>query len=218
MLPSGHPLILAEDFNGADGGAVVWDAAWPLAEWLYQSSTLDSITSAIELGSGNGLVAVAVRLAGVPRVVATDHCQALCDLCVRNGELNGAPLIAIRHEWGDDNSVDAMIAACGGSEPSEYDQPDEGCPEVGRSGWPRRRLILMSDVYYHNDHSPKGGGLERSVRALIRRGGCAMVVASWKTRTFKEEGFLGKLRDLGLLLPTVHLPNGVCVGALQLHG
>ena len=74
----------------------------------------------------------------------------------------------------------------------------------------------MSDVYYHNDHSP-GHGLERSVRALIRRGGCALVVASWKTRTFREEGFLARLQDLGKLLPTVRFANGVCVGVLQLE-
>ena len=54
------------------------------------------------------------------------------------------------------------------------------------------------------------------MRALIAAGGCRMVVASWKTRTFREEGFLRRLQDLGKVLPTVRFANGVCVGALQL--
>ena len=57
--------------------------------------------------------------------------------------------------------------------------------------------------------------LERSVRALIARGGCRMVAASWKERTLREESFLGRMRDLGRVLPTVRFAKGVCVGALQ---
>ena len=75
----------------------------------------------------------------------------------------------------------------------------------------------MSDLYYHNEHCG-GNTLERSVRALVKRGGCALVAASWKTRTFKEESFLERLRDLGKLLPTVRYADGVCVGALQIDG
>ena len=79
------------------------------------------------------------------------------------------------------------------------------------------RLIMFSDLYYHNESIPgPGNALERSVRALISAGGFRMVVASWKTRTFREEGFLRRLQDLGKVLPTVRFANGVCVGALQL--
>ena len=89
-LPSGKELMIAQDTSsGAGTGAVVWDAAWHLFNWLYQGGWLHSCTSAIELGSGTGVVAIAMRLAGVPNVVATDGSQSLCEMCRANGRLNG---------------------------------------------------------------------------------------------------------------------------------
>ena len=80
---------------------------------------------------------------------------------------------------------------------------------------PQGRLILMSDCYYHNENLP-GNVLERSLRALIQRGGCRMVVASWKVRNHREQDFLHRLRDLGTVLPSVRFANSVYVGALKL--
>ena len=211
-LPSGRQLLIAQDTsNGADGGAVVWDAAWPLVDWLMRSGALQGCTSAIELGSGTGVVAIAARLAGVPHVVATDHRQALCDLCLSNGRLNGVTLTAVRHAWGADN-VDEVVAACEDDALTAASPSHAADADAAVAG----RIILLSDLYYHNDHTPgPGNALERSVRALIARGGCRMVAASWKERTLREESFLGRMRDLGRVLPTVRFANGVCVGALQ---
>lgn len=39
--------------------------------------------------------------------------------------------------------------------------------------------------------------LERSLRALIARGGCRAILFAWKCRNFKEERFLPRLRDCG---------------------
>ena len=86
-------------------------------------------------------------------------------------------------------------------------------------GRKRGRLILMSDVYYHNENLPgRGNALERSLRAMIAHGGFWMVVASWKVRTSREADFLPRLRDLGTVLPTTRCGNGVYVGALVLRG
>ena len=164
------------------------------------------------------------------------------DLCLRNGELNGVPLTAIRHEWGGSN-VDAIAAACSAHERSSGERVEgaEGSHpgnlmsgvgdasgnghdlesnkglEAGNHHRAPCRLILMSDVYYYGETLPGGGtALERSLRGLIAHGGCRMVVASWKVRTMREEGFLWRLRDLGRVMPTVRCGNGVCVGALEL--
>ena len=195
-LPSGKELRIAQDTSsGAGTGAVVWDAAWHLFNWLCQGGWLHSCTSAIELGSGTGVVAIAMRLAGVPNVVATDGSQSLCEMCQANGRLNGVSLTVIRHEWGTD--TDEIIAACG--------ERDRQCSP----------LIVLSDLLY--DHAPgPADALERSLRALIARGGCRMLVASWKARTHREESFMQRFEDLGAVLPTEHCADGVCIGALQL--
>ena len=181
-------------------------------------------------------MAVAARLSGVPCAVATDGLLALCDLCHRNGELNGVPLIAIRHEWGGGN-VDEIMAACRahelGSNAGEGSalttqtsdlnsdllaRCDHAATGIKRSGSKTMpcRIILMSDVYYYGETLPGGGAaLERSLRALIAHGGFRMVAASWKVRTMREDGFLWRLRDLGQVMPTVRCGNSVCVGVLM---
>lgn len=216
-LPSGQPLIIAQDASsGADGGAVVWDPAWPLVEWLVQSGVLSSCTSAVEFGAGTGLVAVAVALlAPHMTVVATDHSQALCDLCTRNGELNGVSITALRHAWGT-NNLDDIIAACGEPAVIAMDEDAQVDERQECTSEPRGRVILLSDLFYHNDNHP-GRPLDRSVRALLKRGGCSMVVASWKERSFREEAFFGRLRDLGKVVPTVRCANGIRIGVLEVH-
>lgn len=214
VLPAGQQLVITQDIRGsAQGGAVVWDAAWPLVDWLLQSGALQKCSTAVELGCGTGIVAIAVAKSGVPVVVATDGSQEVCDLCRRNGELNGTPLSVLRHQWGSDD-IAATIAAC---REAEMLWAEDASVQPKKDEHRGGRLIMFSDLYYHNESIPgPGNALERSVRALISAGGFRMVVASWKTRTFREEGFLRRLQDLGKVLPTVRFANGVCVGALQL--
>ena len=46
-------------------------------------------------------------------------------------------------------------------------------------------------------HAAPYDALERTLRSLIARGGCRLVVLCWRVRNFREEGFLGRLADLG---------------------
>ena len=50
LLPSGQQLSISQDLRSdAGGGAIVWDAAWPLVDWLVHSGALRGCTAAIEV-------------------------------------------------------------------------------------------------------------------------------------------------------------------------
>ena len=57
-------------------------------------------------------------------------------------------------------------------------------------------LLIASDVLY--DWTGKSAdALERTLRALLGRGGAEQVLLCWRVRTRKEERFLHRLADLG---------------------
>ena len=57
-------------------------------------------------------------------------------------------------------------------------------------------LIVATDVLYaRGDATPDA--LEGCLRRLVALGGCRTILFCWRTRNFREEGFLPRLADLG---------------------
>ena len=186
-LPGLPEVTVCQDKRAAAGrefrnGAMVWAAAEELAAWLSSGKSVAAIgalrdyPTALELGAGSGLVAATLALLGVRRVIATDGDAGLCALlratAARNGVSRQVEAVPLR--WGSDDGLEPALA-------------DDGrCPP----------LIVASDVLYEWDPAA-AAALERTLRALIARGGCRAVVLAWKVRNFVEERFLHRLADCG---------------------
>ena len=81
-------------------------------------------------------------------------------------------------EWGD--AAPAQLEAALG--------------HVGRAGGQCAQWIVAGDVVYHPQSSLE---LEVTLRQLILRGGCSLVIISWCERGQQAEQFLWRLSDLG---------------------
>ena len=62
--------------EGDPYGSVLWPAAWAVANFMLTTAEIRdnlSSTSVLELGTGTGLVSIALAMAGTQRIVATDY-------------------------------------------------------------------------------------------------------------------------------------------------
>ena len=69
-----HQSVLS---SGDPYGAVLWPAAWAVSNYILNNSTITSEElsklSILELGTGTGLVSIALALGGAKHVIATDY-------------------------------------------------------------------------------------------------------------------------------------------------
>ena len=116
----------------------------------------------VELGAGTGVVSIALALLGASRVVATDGEARSCELCAINATENGATsVVACPLLWGSDEDLENVLATCA----------EEGghCP----------RWIACADVLYCAHGT---AALEVTLRSLLARGGCSLVIIGWVAR------------------------------------
>ena len=192
QLPGCH-LCVAElmtlpgsSATGDGSGGIVRGASEELARWCgsHGRDRVAGFSSALELGAGVGLLSVALAKLGIPRVVATDGEPQLCKLIAKNASRNGvrrSQLSARRFLWGDKAALEEVlrdVASSGGR--------SSRCAE----------LVLASDVLYSTDAS-HFDLLEATLRSLLSRGGCRLVLICWHVRNCNEEAFLPRLRDCG---------------------
>ena len=197
-------IEMLEDNTAACGpllsctGAMTWAAGEECARWVGACLAEEGLPhSALELGAGCGLVAIALALAGVRRVVASDVDPLACRLAERNAKRNGVGGIVVAHQlaWGETgDELDACVRAA--AVPSRAaDASVDGASDAS-SAAASPALLIASDVLY--DWTGKSAdALERTLRALLGRGGAEQVLLCWRVRTRKEERFLHRLADLG---------------------
>jgi ribosomal protein L11 methylase PrmA len=99
-------------------GGTCWAAGDELAKWVLGAggkSMLASASTAIELGSGAGLVSIALARLGVKKVVATDGDELTCLLCAENARHNGVSdrVETVRLDWADQSHVRRVLDAAG---------------------------------------------------------------------------------------------------------
>lgn len=181
--------VLHDNASIDRSGGRVWRASEELAAWVArycQGAAHEPqprghrFASAIELGAGVGLASIALAKLGVAKVVCTDGEPSLLPLCRANAARNGISpeqLHALEFRWDDANHMERVLDAVG-------------------SGGRCSELIVASDVLYHVDESGFQM-LEDALRALIRRGGCRLVVICNQVRNYNEDRFLPRLADLG---------------------
>jgi predicted nicotinamide N-methyase len=135
--------------------------------------------------------------AGVRRVVASDVDPLACRLAERNAERNGVGGIVVAHQlvWGETgDELDACVRAA--AVPSRAADASVDGASDAPSAATSPALLIASDVLY--DWTGKSAdALERTLRALLGRGGAEQVLLCWRVRTRKEERFLHRLADLG---------------------
>ena len=177
---------------GGPGGSV-WPCGEATAQWLSEQRagvhsapepavSEKPLSSVIELGAGTGVVSIALSLLGARRVVATDGDVASCELCQKNAEENGANVSTRQFTWGSVAQLEETLALVG---------EDSRCAD-----W-----IVGADVLYDRVGS---AALELTLRLLLARGGCSLVVIGWVSRGQDEEQFLYRLRDLGTVATVEH--------------
>ena len=192
VLATGQELTIRQKLVGHNSlrvggpGGSVWPCGEATAQWLAeqragvhpspeQAITEGPLGSVIELGAGTGLVSIALSLMGASRVVATDGDAASCELCQKNAEESGGKVSTCRFIWGSAEHLDDTLALVG---------------EGSRcANW-----IVGADVLYNRAST---AALELTLRQLLARGGCSLVVIGWVSRGQDEERFLYRLRDLG---------------------
>ena len=159
-------------------GLVAWAAA-ELMAWHLEHGDSDAHPhlanlrrgcSALELGCGVGLCAVAAALQG-GRVVATDGSDDVVSLCAENckAAIEGRPgsVTCLRLRWGDDDELAAALAAL---------PPSSTLPP----------LVLLSDgLFFVDAHTD----LMRTLRALAAAlPGCVLLLAhTWRKRALEQE-------------------------------
>ena len=194
-------IEMLEDNTAACGpllsctGAMTWAAGEECARWVGACLAEEGLPhSALELGAGCGLVAIALALAGVRRVVASDVDPLACRLAERNAKRNGVGGIVVAHQlaWGETgDELDACVRAAAVPSRAAVDGASDASSAAASPA-----LLIASDVLY--DWTGKSAdALERTLRALLGRGGAEQVLLCWRVRTRKEERFLHRLADLG---------------------
>ena len=190
-LPArGELRILQNVEHGEHSYALVWSGGEMLARWLCRQPWVSSLTSALELGAGTGIVSIALAMCGVPDVLATDWSEASNALCLANAQRNGVALSTCRYAWG--SPIHPLLQAL----------PDGlvrgACPS----------LLVLSDCLYEWD-SAVADRLEQTLRALlsVEAGGCRFILCSWEVRNGSEERFLTRLADVGRLEDTEWLAD-----------
>ena len=129
------------DAGGSLTGAAVWDASLVLAHYLpWLASTQPAGwgwagRSALELGAGAGLLAIAAAHLGAT-VTATDMDERVLDLCAANGAKNGVALATAKLPWGSAAAL-AELSAAG--------------PAPG-AGWD---IVLAADCVYPGRTQPR---------------------------------------------------------------
>lgn len=204
-LPGTAALTFRQHFTGhkARGGGpggTIWPCGESLAHWLaaqcngshadldeevHRALSSGSVKSVLELGCGTGVVGLTLSQLGVPQVVATDGDPASVLLCESNAEQAGlsSRVTCCQLAWGeaaDDmpQLKEALARCCGGS----------------ASGTRCAQWIVGGDVVYHAQSSLE---LEVTIRELVWRGGCSLIVIGWCERGQQAESFLRRLSDLG---------------------
>lgn len=210
-LPDGHTLKLHQKRTGHSAiklenngpGGTVWPAGEALVQWLAAQRmgthaslvpevSTGAIGSVLELGTGTGVVSIALALLGAQSVIATDGDPPSCELCSSNAAASGVPdLVVTPFVWGSAQHLEDALST-----------NDGRCPS-----W-----IVCADVVYSPASS---AALELTLRALLARGGCQLVVIGWVARGHDEEAFLSRLADLGSV-STVERISDACFGYLTM--
>ena len=177
--------------RGGGPGGVIWPCGESLAKWLASQQSGDhqfldaeihtalssgSVETVLELGCGTGIVGLTLAQLGIPNVVATDGDAPSCALCQRNADCNGLPVTACELRWGDPGLTEAVMT------------------RVGRDGNRCAEWIVCGDCVYEAQSTDD---LELTLRSLIVRGGCSLVILGWCERGQQAEQFLHRLGDLG---------------------
>jgi len=121
----------------------------------------------LELGAGTGVVSIALSLLGAPSVTATDGDPASCELCEANARHNAAPTVeTCQLVWGSSQQLDQTLTRS---------REGSGCC----AHW-----IVCADVLYNHESMAK---LELTLRSLLAKGGCSLVIVGWVGRGLREE-------------------------------
>lgn len=176
--------------RGGGPGGVIWPCGQSLSDWFTQCPDTqlvdvhhalrsNRVSSILELGCGTGIVGLALAGLGIPRVVLTDGDVASCELCTANAARSGLAATAsvCQLEWG--KGVESIAIAL------------ERIGDGGRCA----QWIVGGDCLYHDSRNSLE--LEVTMRELLLRGGCSLVVLAWCERGQHAESFLWRLRDLG---------------------
>ncbi|KAG1675873.1 hypothetical protein FOA52_001530 [Chlamydomonas sp. UWO 241] len=168
-----------------DVGLVAWQCGFVLADLMLRAPPLGSWAGVrvVDLGTGTGLVGVAMCVAGA-RVVLTDMPHVL-PFAVANSDANceahgvaaAARPAAVAHAWGDAGSAALLLLPHGGGRPD---------------------VITAADVLYEPAHH---AALLDTLDAL-----CAphtLVFIAWKKRSAAEGVFVGLAEARGYTVEAV---------------
>lgn len=190
-LATGHSLRVRQKMVGhrAPGGGPggrVWPCGEALVHWLgaqraathnllVQAVAFGPLDSVLELGCGTGVVSIALSVLGTSRVTATDGDPPSCELCEQNARESGATVRVCPFVWGSTKDLADTL---------ELVDRDGQC-----ASW-----VIGADLIYN---AASAAALELTLRSLIAKGGCSLVIIAWVARGQNEEQFLWRLRDLG---------------------
>ena len=181
----------ARDSVAAAADGRVTDDDFEALRLPLPSFDLRHVRCAMELGSGTGLLAIALCKLGVPLVVATDGDPKACELARRNAEANDVmptQMHVAELRWGEEGEASGELShalAC--------------CD--GRSGCHAPDLVVAADVWWMGGEE-QVSALERTVRILVTAG-ARYVVFGYYHRLGTEHTFLNRLSDLGDVHPDV---------------
>jgi len=177
--------------RGGGPGGTVWPCGEATARWLAAQRTgshekpepeisTPQMRSVLELGAGTGIVGISLALLGATRVVVTDGDAPSCKLAAVNAALSGADVQTAQLEWGE--------AQLGNTTEMEHALSLVG--EGGRCA----EWVVGADVLYEPQSMLE---LEITLRELISRGGCSLIIIGWCERGNQSEAFMHRLSDVG---------------------
>ena len=181
FLATGHTFSVRQQRKGhtapsGGSGGVVWPAGEALVQWLgaQRAGTHANLVpevacgplgTVLELGAGTGVVSIALALLGSPFQVATDGDPLSCALCERNVAENGATsVVTVPFPWTSAQHLEDTLAHFVG----------------GRCA----QCIVCADCVYS---AAGAAALELTLRLLLARGGCSLVIIAWVARGEHEE-------------------------------